>query len=103
LQSVDHVGEAEPAIIIAIVAAHPCLNVLILDIRSLIEVEQERSEVVFGDLSVGELVNAPEDRENAVVKLVNQVLLQMLHFLDLFNFPAFNFKPQKVFSYLCRT
>lgn len=86
LQSVDNVGEAEPAIIIRVETPDPTINVFIFNLRRHIKIEQKRSKIISRDASMAELVNSSKDWQNGVVKLIDKVLLLLLNFFHWFDF-----------------
>lgn len=57
----DEICESQSLVIVAVVAAHPAIKIVIVDVRSTVKVEQECPKIITSDFAVTEFVNSSEN------------------------------------------
>lgn len=90
LKSIYKVYKLEATIDVLIVSLDPIDDINVLDFRSACELTQEYPHIIAVNLAMSILVNHPEDRQDRVVELADELLLEHLHAFQTLNLSAQN-------------
>ena len=85
LKCVDKVYELEATIDVLIISLNPIDDINVLNLRGASELAEEYPQIIAVNLAMSILVNHPEDRQDRVVELADELLLEHLNSLQTFN------------------